>query len=125
VKDGALGITPEKAAKQRPFMAYSNLNIAGPATATLELQSTTGGAAGFAWRTQGQRDFPPGQSVSIRIAASDQWQEIRAELPAQGPIIHLRVLLPEGESSIRHIGLVGAKGGAARSWHFSQRPSGP
>ena len=125
VKDGILHITPDKAARQRPFIACAKLNVPGPAIATLELRSTTGGAAGFAWRTQGQRDFPPGQNVAIQIAASDQWQDIKTEVPAQGQIIHVRVLLPEGESSIRHIGLTGAKGESAKTWLFSQKQSKP
>jgi hypothetical protein len=32
----------------------------------------------------------------------------------------MRVLLPDGESSIRRIGLTGAKGEAAKTWHFSK-----
>jgi uncharacterized sulfatase len=120
VKDGALQIIPDKAAGRRPFIACAKLNISGPAIVTLELRSTTGGRARFAWRTQGQQDFPPDQHVSLQIAASDDLQEIKAEVPAQGRIIHMRVLLPDGESSIRRIGLTGAKGEAAKTWHFSK-----
>ena len=120
VKDGALHITPDKAARQRPFIACTKLDISGPAILTLELCSTTGGPAGFAWRTQGQRDFLPDQRVSLQIGASDDLQDIRAEVPARDRIIHMRVLLPDGESSIRCIGLTGAKGEAAKTWHFSK-----
>ena len=120
VKDGALQIIPDKAARRRPFIACAKLNTPGPTIVTVELRSTTGGRAGFAWRTQGQQDFPPDQHVSLQIAASDDLQEIKAEVPAQGRIIHMRVLLPDGESSIRRIGLTGAKGEAAKTWHFSK-----
>jgi hypothetical protein len=81
--------------------------------------------AGFAWRTEGQRDFPPDQNATTPIAASDQWQEIEIELPAQGRIIHVRVLLPEGESSIRRIGLSSTRGEAARSWNFPKQQRQP
>jgi uncharacterized sulfatase len=120
VKDGTLHITPDKAARQSPFIACAKLNIPGPAILTLELRSTTGGSAGFAWRIQGQRDFPPDQRVSLEIVATDDLQAIKAEVPAQGQIVHVRVLLPDGESSIRRIGLTGAKGEAAKTWHFSK-----
>ncbi len=125
VKDGILRITPAKAGKQRPFIAVAKLNVPGPATATLELRSAVGGVAGFAWRTEGQRDFPADQKVRMELAASDQWQDIKTEIPAQGRIIHVRVLLPDGESSIRRIGLTSAKGEAARAWHFPRALSKP
>lgn len=125
VQDGILHVTPDKGARQRPFIACARLNVPGSAIATLQLRSTAGGAAGFAWRSGGQRDFPPGQSVSVQIAGSDQWQEVKAELPAQGRIIHIRVLLPKGESSIRRIGLASTKGEAAKTWRFSPRPAKP
>jgi len=125
VKDGVLHIIPDRDARHRPFIACAELNIPGPAIATLGLRSTTDGVAGFAWRTQGQRDFPPDQTVSIQIVASDQWQDIKAELPAQSRIIHIRVLLPDGESSIRHIGLTSAEGGGAKTWQFSQKTPKP
>ncbi len=125
VKDGALHVTPNKGARHRPFIACSTMSIPGPAMATLELRSTTGGAAGFAWRTEGQRDFPPGQAVSLRIPASDQWQDVKAEIPAEGRIIHVRVLLPDGESSIRRIGLTSTKGKAAKAWRFSRESPKP
>ena len=35
----------------------------------------------------------------------------------------IRVLLPEGESSIRSIGLTGANGGPVKAWHFSKKQS--
>ncbi len=108
VKDGALHITASKAAGQRPFLAHARLNIPGPAIASIQLRSTTGGVAGVAWRTQGQRDFPSDQMVSMQIDASDQWQDLSAELPAEGQIIHIRVLLPDGASAIRHLRLAGA-----------------
>jgi uncharacterized sulfatase len=120
VKDGALHVTPGQGARQRPFIACPRLSVPGPAVATVELRSTTGGRAGIAWRTEGQRGFPPGQSVSLEIDGSDEWQAVEAEIPAQGRIIHIRVLLPEGESSIRRIRLAGANGRAARTWQFPE-----
>ena len=120
VRDGALCVTPDKAAKRRPFIACAGLNVHGPALATLDLRSSSGGEAGFAWRIEGQRDFPAKQSVSVPVSASDQWQSLKAEIPAQGKIIHLRVLLPQGESSIRHIGLKSAKGKTGRVWSFAK-----
>jgi uncharacterized sulfatase len=119
VKDGILHVTPNRATGPRPFIACARLHIPGPAIATLELQSAVGGEVGFAWRTQGQRDFPPDQTRSLPITASDRWQDIEAELPAPGQIIHLRVLLPRGESLIRRIHITGAEGDVAKTWHFA------
>lgn len=118
VKDGILHVTPDSAKAQRPFIACAKLNVPGPVIATVDLRSTTGGQMGFAWRTEGQRDFPPGQRISLQVAASDKWQSLQAELPARGRIIHVRILLPKGTPSVRRIGLTNAKGEAAKLWKF-------
>jgi hypothetical protein len=124
LKDDFLHVTPNKAAGRRPFLASPKVDVPGPAKAVVELRSTGGGTAGFALRIEGQRDFPPAQTVSVRVAASDEWQEVEADLAAEARIIHLRVLLPEGESSIRRIGLASAKGEATKTWRFPARRAG-
>jgi uncharacterized sulfatase len=120
LKDGALQVTPDKVARQRPFIACAKLNIPGPAVFSLQLRSNTGGSAGLAWRTRGQQDFPPDQQVLLQISASDDWQRITAEVPGRGRIIHIRVLLPEGESSIRRIGVTSMEGDGGKTWKFSE-----
>ena len=58
-----------------------------------------------------------GQVVTMEVSASDEWQEFSRELPVNGTLIHLRVLLPAGESSIRRIRIQG--GEAIREWDFA------
>jgi len=121
VKDGVLHVTPGGTAKQRVFIACARLNVSGPATATISIRSNFGGKARIAWRLQGQHDFPPGQIVSLDLPASPDWQEVNAELPAQGQIIHVRVLLPEGQSDIRRIELESSKANDAKKWSFESK----
>ena len=93
IRDGALVITPA-AADARPFVTYSALDLPGPVTVVLRVRAQQGGPASFAWRTQGQPDFVAENAVSIDWPTSAQWQEIQTELPAEGRLIHLRILLP-------------------------------
>jgi len=120
VRDGSLNVSPHKGGKQRPFLACAGLSIPGPAIASVELLNKRGGAAGFAWRTEGQSDFPPDQLTTVRAAADDDWQTIRAEIPTKARIIHIRVLLPPGESFVREIKLNGAGGKKDVAWTFDR-----
>ena len=121
VREGVLRVTPDKAGKQRPFIACAQLKIPGPSRATIRVRSTRGGRAGFAWRLDGQKDFPPEQVVSLDLPAAEDWQEIGAELPAQGQIIHLRILLPNGTTEIGRISLSGKNGSPTKQWSFDGR----
>ena len=118
VREGCLQVTPEPSARQAPFLACARLSLPGPVKATLNLRSATGGSVGFAWRIDGQRDFVPGQRVAVPVNGSDQWQDVQVEIPAEGKIIHLRLLLPQGESAIRHISLTSETGDAVKAWRF-------
>jgi hypothetical protein len=50
--------------------------------------------------------------------ALPDWQEVQFELPSQGQIIHLRLLLPAGETDIRRIELSPPEGKITKAWTF-------
>lgn len=118
VKDGALRITPDKAGKQHPFLAFAKLNIQGPAGATISLRNGKGGSVSLAWRLSGQSDFLPEQVASVDVPANDDWQDVKLKLPATGEIIHLRILLPDGEMALRRMAIAGANGKSEKEWSF-------
>ncbi len=120
VKDGALHVCQAEGSPQRPFLARANLQVTGPARAEAAILCSAGGQAGFAWRLEGQKDFPPAQVVSVEVPGSPQWQSLSAELPARGRIIHLRVLLPRGECKLRRVALASTKDQSAERWSFSK-----
>ena len=115
--DGALRITPTSD-QQRPFLACAKLRVPGPATATVTIRSADGGQAGFGWRLEGHQDFLPGSVATVTVPGSPDWQEVKAELPAEGSIIHLRVLLPNGPCDVRSVEIRSTKGGAVKTWRF-------
>lgn len=121
VKAGALHVAPDPNGNQPPFVALSRLSIPGPATATVSMRSAAGGQAGFAWRLDGQKTFPPNQTVTCDLAVSPDWQQKTLDLPATGQIIHLRVLLPKGTTEVRRVEIKAANGNAARHWNFESR----
>jgi len=89
----------------------------------LRLRSAKGGKAGFCWRLDGQKNFPPEQSVSFDVPPSDEWQEFKTEIPAKGQTIHLRVLLPDGSTDVQQIGLSSIKQKATKQWVFDSAAS--
>lgn len=117
-RDGYLRVTPDAGAT-RPFIVTTKLRLPGPANATVSLRTAKGGQVGFAWRQDGQKDFLPAQLVLLEVAGSDAWQEVTAALPATGPIIHLRVILPTGVTDVRQVEIRAARGGARASWDFA------
>ena len=102
----SLVVTPDKGGKQaRPFLAKPGFKVDGPATATFGILSKAGGKAGIQWRCDGQKDFPAEQVVEVDVAGSDDWQEVKLDVPAEGKIIHIRVRLPGGKSEVRDVRL--------------------
>ncbi len=117
--DGTLKVTPRKnARRQRPFLAQAGLKVTGPATVTIDLKNENGGRGSIAWRLDGQKDFPPGQSAAFEIPANENWQDFQVKLPASGKIIHLRAILPGGANAVRRISIEGATRSSSREWSF-------
>jgi len=100
---GALSITP--AGRGRAFLARSGIKWNGPFEAVVELQSEEAGQVGISWRTREQRDFVPGQVATVEMKGEPDFQTIRIKVPAEGEVIHLRLLLPSGKSALRLISL--------------------
>lgn len=100
----ALAVTPERATRNKsPFLVQSGLAWEGPFTASVTLKANTAGAVGVAWRADGQKDFPRDQVARVALEPSEDWQEVRVEVPARGRTIHLRLHLPPGRSEVRDV----------------------
>lgn len=125
VKEGALHIVPEANGKQRPFIAFTGLNIPGPAVAVVSIRCENAGKFGISWRLDGQKGFPAEQTVQQDLAASSEFHEIRLAIPAKGSIIHLRVQLPAGTTDLRRIELKTATGKPAKLWNFDLERKSP
>jgi uncharacterized sulfatase len=119
VKDGALHVAAS--GKQSPFIAFTGLSIPGPAVATASVRAEKGGKLGIAWRLDGQKDFTPAQAANQDFTASSEFQEVTVTVPAEGSIIHLRLLLPDGTTDVRRLELKAANGKQAKQWTFEAR----
>jgi uncharacterized sulfatase len=93
LKDGALTITPDAnlAKNARPFLTHSGLDLAGPVTLTMRARAKQGGASVVTWRTSAEKDFIAENSAAFTWPTSAEWQEVKAELPVKGRLIHLRI----------------------------------
>jgi hypothetical protein len=121
IRDGVLHVAPDNG-KQRPFLAFTKFQIPGPAIATAVIRTMRGGKLGLSWRLEGQKDFPPAQSVLQEVGASVDFQEVTLQVPAEGSMIHIRLHLPDGPTDLRRVTLQAAKGKPAKQWSFNSQP---
>ena len=123
LRDGALHVAPAAGAKAaNPFITHSSLNLTGPLAAAIRLRTGRSGQCDIAWRLDGQKDFALGQSASSQLAATNDWQTLKLEVPAKGTVIHLRLMLPPGgNTDISSIELQGADVANKVVWSFDRK----
>ena len=112
-EDGALTITPDSSgAKARCFIAYSQLDLPGPMTATLRIKAPKAGKGSVSWRTKAQKDFLAENVAELAWSDSADWQDVNVQLPITDRLLHLRLTLSTGgtPSQIQSIRLQPAKG---------------
>lgn len=118
---GLLAITPDAnlGGAACPFLTHTGLDIAGPVTVTMRVRAKQGGTGAFTWRTKTEKTFAAENSVAFTWPTSADWQEIKAELPVKGSLVHLRIT-PAKESvglEVQSITIAPATGEPSRfSW---------
>jgi arylsulfatase A-like enzyme len=117
VKQGALHITPV-GNRQKPFIAFANLQIPGPAIVTASARASKGGIIGVSWRLLGQNGFVAGQMAQQEFVVSGNFQDVTFDLPAEGSIIQLRLHLPAGITDLRRFEIKSANGDQVKRWRF-------
>nr|WP_246114385.1 sulfatase-like hydrolase/transferase [Rubripirellula tenax] len=111
VTSEGLQITPQKPAeKQTPFITRNGLSLVGPVSVNLVVKTATSGAIGLSWRDSADKDFAAANRVNVAVEKSEQWQTIQTSLPGGSKIIHVRILVPAGTTSIKSIELKPASG---------------
>lgn len=116
VEDKALRVIAAGDKANAPMLVRSKLGVPGPVTATVSIRSSEAGEATLAWRTATQKSFLPECRTTFDIKTPDQWQTSTVTLPVEGRLIHLRVVLPSGVTSIRGLTLQSASGKAVDLW---------
>lgn len=124
-KDTGLEITPNGKGKRQPFIAFSGFKVSGPATARLAVKSETEGRVGIAWRLDSQKDFPAAQITHQKVSRSTDVQDLRISIPSTGPIIHVRLLLPNGKTELRHFEVQSNNKERGKRWIFPTQEKTP
>ena len=96
------------------FLGHGMAKLTGPATVTLRIRSTQGGAAKIDSLPHTSSDPSVVHSTPFSVKAGD-WQELKVSLKDEGPLGTLRVYLPDSE--IDSIEVAPLKGKAQR-WDF-------
>ena len=117
--NGLVITTEEQGGKMaRSFLAQAGLDLPGPVAVTVTLHAAAEGEMTFAWRTSGEADFRPENKVTAAWAGGDVPQNVEAQLPVVGRLIHLRILPSHTKGlCIQRITLRAANG-QERTWSF-------
>ncbi len=118
-KDTGLEISPNAKGSRQAFLAFSGFKVSGPASVLLSLKSDTDGRVGIAWRLDSQKDFPADQVTHQKFTRSADDQDLRIPIPSMGSLIHVRLLLPNGTTKLRHFEVRSNAGKQAKRWDFS------
>ncbi|TWU10115.1 sulfatase family protein [Allorhodopirellula heiligendammensis] len=99
-------------APQAPFITRNGLNLAGPVSVRMVVKTTASGALGVSWRTSMDESFVEGNRVNFAAEKSDQWQTIETRIPIELKVIHVRIHLPPGTTSVKSVELIPTTGPA-------------
>jgi arylsulfatase A-like enzyme len=113
VKNGVLTMTGKGAA---PFLGLAAGKFSGPTIVQLRARSTTGGIGKVEWLPS-PKAGNQAQSVPLPLKGGD-WQQVRIELPATGPLGILRLYLPAEKDSVLLDWVELKSGKEARRWDF-------
>lgn len=117
-RDGALQVK-SSGQKQRPFIVTSGFKIKQPFFVRVRVKSEVGGQAGVAWRCESQKDFPKEQVLLSEKIEEGEWSELSFRIQADSPVIHLRLLLPGGNSEIDSVRFEDENDQPLQVWSFA------
>ena len=121
LRNGELKRTPDgvqishakQGKRQTPFLTRNGLNLTGPVTAKVVLKTTGTGEINFAWRTSKEKEFTRGNRMNVARNQSTDWQTLTATLPGDSKVIHVRLQVPDGTTTIKSIELKPSSGKTA------------
>ncbi len=117
VAEGSLRVVASGKAKSKaPILVRTGLRLAGPMTAKIKIRSTVAGSGSLAWRVKGQKEFKPECKRLFIISDSEDWETHEIELPVEGELIHLRIVLPNGTTLVRELELQSGEGKPFKLW---------
>ncbi|NND96753.1 MAG: sulfatase-like hydrolase/transferase [Pirellulaceae bacterium] len=106
--------------KQKPFLARSKLSLTGPVLAKVVFRTDKPGMISFSWRDAADKDFIANNRVSVEVPDSDEWQSVEKKLPSRNKIIHVRLQVPGGVTTIKSIELIPESGRSVKLMNSSR-----
>lgn len=97
-----LSVTPQDKNKV-PFLVLNGLKLPSTFEVRMMLKNQNGGQAKVAWRRDGERDFDNASIVTTNVPKTNKFQEVKLQVATSTRVVHLRIVLPKGDSSIQHI----------------------
>lgn len=98
--------------RQAPFLARNGLKFSGPVEAKIVVKTNENGVIRFSWRTSTEKEFVSENQVRVPLEESSEWQTVRASLPGGSAIVHVRVQVPSGTTTIKSLELIPENGKA-------------
>ena len=91
--------------KQTTFLTRNGLDLSGPVTANVVLKTNGRGDVGFTWRTSQEKEFTAGNRKTVACNHSSDWQRLTVTLGDQSKVVHVRLQVPDGITTIKSIEL--------------------
>ena len=95
----------EPGEKQATFLTRNGLDLSGPVTANVGLKTNGRGDVGFTWRTSQEKEFTAGNRKTVACNHSSDWQRLTVTLGDQSKVVHVRLQVPDGITTIKSIEL--------------------
>ena len=95
----------EPGEKQATFLTRNGLDLSGPVTANVVLKTNGRGDVGFTWRTSQEKEFTAGNRKTVACNHSSDWQRLTVTLGDQSKVVHVRLQVPDGITTIKSIEL--------------------
>ncbi|QDT11771.1 sulfatase [Planctomycetes bacterium K23_9] len=109
-QEGLRIVSRQAGKKQLPFITRNGLNLTGPVSVRVVAKTDTAGTLGFSWRSSGDKDFVAAKRLNVAVKKSAEWQTTETKLPSSRKIIHVRIQVPGGVTSIKSVELIPAHG---------------
>ena len=108
LSEGIVKITPNS--KNGPSLIRNGMQLSGPVTVSMTIQSTGGKPIKLHWRLQNEKTFASENQFSIPVEKKAEWQTLSVEIPSSKEVVHVRFNLPAASVQFKSLELLPSQG---------------
>ncbi len=108
--DDGWRLLPADAGKQQLFITRNGLSLTGPVVFKMVAKTSSPGDVSVAWREKGDKEFTAACRQKFAAVESADGQRFEGVLSPHAQIIHVRIQVPDGVTTIKSVELRPARG---------------